>query len=910
MNKFTTLTPDNINELSEREILDLVEDKPGLPSKRNRLEIIKMVYEILGFDLSNDILLTLLAENKAQLCLATAGGGKTTFAQIKIVLEKLWRKSKNIKSKKIDGNNILCLVYNKHNKKDMIEKQRQFVAKINLSTPDSINLDDKINACTMHAFCNLWRGTYVIPMGLANYNLITEKAIESLFQTSLRVNLKKFDLDGGKNSLSIENINVDNLIQLYNYQRETMLDLEDLTNTDNFIDLGLSIDFIKSIFDSFNALKTRKRVYDFTDMLKCFYDLISTNKEVLKNIQSFYDYIVADEVQDFTPIMWKILHLLVSDGTPLLCIGDEDQNIYSFRGADIYNTIKFNENFNDSATFLLSHNRRCREKILNAARNVISKNTLRFNKKLSCVKSGGEIEFVPYVQQQGSYFKLLNQIKKMGNSELESTVIAYREKDTSAIFIEYLANADIPFYVISGYKPYSHELYKHLFNILDLMEMPADSHCLLNLYKVLPISKADNYRLLDYDPKTFTFGKNYVRSEFKNIEYGKFYGYRGFSNVMQELVNISDMIESAPMKKYFPLLFYYFKMYFWEYKKKINNNPIDDVFEEYVYNLFNTDLTYEEFSNKMQFRRDLLNRYAETQTGLAVSTFHGLKGLEFDTVFLINLDNDIFPNYSLIDSKEYPDNLKLVLKESERRLFYVALTRAKNKLVLYYNESNPTLFLRDIFDLENAEGENNDTLCTMSLFNDEHRTQSGIMQKTDNDGNDIQNSGSCKKVDEPALKEENDNFLNSFMLDGDESSISLDGMELNFGFKTDYDLRNEIEQDLGSITNVELGDTMQDVTSKTSLATSVLPKLNLSEIKDLKETEHQEKKSESVNKDMIELKAEEGTIKISKNAFNLGAVADNTEATSNASILEKPDKEETSFRSKDSFIMRLFDREE
>lgn len=97
MNEFTTLTPDNIDELSEREILDLVEDKPGLPSKRNRLEIIKMVYEILGFDLSNDILLTLLAENKAQLCLATAGGGKTTFAQIKIVLEKLWRKSKNQK---------------------------------------------------------------------------------------------------------------------------------------------------------------------------------------------------------------------------------------------------------------------------------------------------------------------------------------------------------------------------------------------------------------------------------------------------------------------------------------------------------------------------------------------------------------------------------------------------------------------------------------------------------------------------------------------------------------------------------------------------------------------------------------------------------------------------------------------
>ena len=81
----------------------------------------------------------------------------------------------------------------------------------------------------------------------------------------------------------------------------------------------------------------------------------------------------------------------------------------------------------------------------------------------------------------------------MEQTTLASTVIAYREKDTSAIFIDYLANADIPFYVISCYQLFSHELYKHLFNVLDLMMMPGDSLCLLNLYKVLPIMKAENY---------------------------------------------------------------------------------------------------------------------------------------------------------------------------------------------------------------------------------------------------------------------------------------------------------------------------------------------------------------------------------------------------------------------------------
>ena len=125
--RFKALTPSNIDSLSEQEVLALVKNKSGLPDKKVRLEIIKMVYEILGFTLSNDGLLCLLSENHAQLCLATAGGGKTTFSQIKIVLEKLWRKSAINPAQKIDGRNVLCLVYNKHNRKDMLEKQRTFV---------------------------------------------------------------------------------------------------------------------------------------------------------------------------------------------------------------------------------------------------------------------------------------------------------------------------------------------------------------------------------------------------------------------------------------------------------------------------------------------------------------------------------------------------------------------------------------------------------------------------------------------------------------------------------------------------------------------------------------------------------------------------------------------------------------
>ena len=94
------------------------------------------------------------------------------------MLEKLWRKSAINPAQKIDGRNVLCLVYNKHNRKDMLEKQRTFVTKINLATNPSTNLDPNINALTMHAFCNLWGNTYAMQMGFLNFRLVTESGIE------------------------------------------------------------------------------------------------------------------------------------------------------------------------------------------------------------------------------------------------------------------------------------------------------------------------------------------------------------------------------------------------------------------------------------------------------------------------------------------------------------------------------------------------------------------------------------------------------------------------------------------------------------------------------------------------------------------------------------------------------------
>lgn len=116
-------------------------------------------------------------------------------------------------------------------------------------------------------------------------------------------------------------------------------------------------------------------------MLERVCGLLERSPEDLAMVQTYYSVIIADEVQDFTPLMWKLLKLFTNNGTPLVCIGDEDQNIYRFKGADVMELLNFSSEFEDGHVYTLNQNRRCRKAILDEALAVIEENTLRFERK-------------------------------------------------------------------------------------------------------------------------------------------------------------------------------------------------------------------------------------------------------------------------------------------------------------------------------------------------------------------------------------------------------------------------------------------------------------------------------------------------------------------------------------------------
>lgn len=691
-------TPLNIDEISIDDVLPLVEHPANeyVPSPRVRLNYIEMLYDVLGLHLSSDAALASVDEPQAELVISPAGGGKTTWSQVKAIEQKLVRKTKRNTGKKIIGDRILCLVYNRHNVEDMKTKHANMVGKINALNIKGIELDNRINACTLHSFCDYLRKLFVAKLGLVGSTTLDDTEASNLMMRAIKVQCK------ADKNYSADNINVSKMTALYTLSKETLKSVDELTYTDPFIDLELPVEFISSVFERYESIKKRTRKYDFVDMLYLIYDLLSKDANALKQVQEYFDYVIADEVQDFTPLMWEILRLFVSDGTPLTCIGDEDQNIYNFRGANIDYILNFKNNFQDSRIYNLIENRRCREVILNEAREVISQNKLRFDKKIIGSKSGGVIKTYPYSSKAGQVVNLTREIKKLSIDDLNTAVICYRNQESSMLVSEMLAEEGVSVNCLRAYKPYSHELYNHVIGLFTALEMPCDRKAYMCLWKVLPCKKSEFLEAIGYDNERRTFTTSDDKVHFAKINYGKLMGYKGFGDAMALLHRLSESIETENLDKIFPVLYKQLCTYFWNYKRSTNdNNELDDIFEKRVIAKFNVPEKYSKVSRDIQQVKSICANDTRIGNGITLATFHSLKGLEFERVYAIDLDNDIFPNFPLIEYRNYGQKIEQQLKEAETRLWYVAVTRAISELHMFYLESNPSIYVNDYFERSN-----------------------------------------------------------------------------------------------------------------------------------------------------------------------------------------------------------------
>lgn len=281
-----------------------------------------------------------------------------------------------------------------------------------------------------------------------------------------------------------------------------------------------------------------------------------------------------------------------------------------------------------------------------------------------------------------------------GDTPMAIGIVCYREKNSSIMLAELLENEGVPFNVLSGFTPFSHPLFRDVIAVMDALESPLDRKCMLNLYKVLPITREQMQYAAGYNPKTKKFD-DVEQMPFWRLDYGSAYNRAGFGDCMELLKTISMGIGKIPMKNYFNTLLSMICKYHWNFIRKSRENleVYDDYIESKVKTIFNVDYLYKEVYNRFSQRKDICRRNQEGRVGVTLSTFHSLKGLEYKNVIIMDMDDSIFPKFSMLESRDYTEMQKKALKECETRLYYVAVTRAKDNLYIYYNQDNPSRYV-------------------------------------------------------------------------------------------------------------------------------------------------------------------------------------------------------------------------
>lgn len=753
-------TPDNIDDLSDEQIAELCDSFGYIPKAESRVKFIRHFYKMLGFQISNDLLYALADEPKAMLMLAPAGGGKTTTVTAIIDCCKMLRKRKN--KKPFNGDRVLSLVFNSANVPDMLKKHDEMTSKINRwELPAIPKLDYYLECRTFHGFCLKWIIECRGELGLDRYPseardiTISQTLQTTLLQRAIESVCKKEGMQDIPSGLKPNTI-----LNVRNFCVETRKTLEEIKDSDKVIDLGVDISVIQQIIDAYEKAKTFSRRLDNTDLLVLFHKLITTNEKVLNIIKDSYDLITADEFQDFTLLLREILYMIVGDDTQLICIGDDDQAIYGFRGADNNNALTFKDFFPNGKIHLLQTNRRCPNEVLDLAKTIIGSNEVRFPKRMKAIKEGGEIYYRPYNDRLAQYKSIVKELKTFSSDEIRSSVICYREKTPSVVLANLLYKENIPFYVNSGNGPFDYPLLNTVLSILKALQSYYDKHKLLDLYKIMPISRKELATAMGYDLVKRKFIDEDVKIDLETIPFPhNKMNNANFVKVYKFLIGVAKNLNVLPVREYVPTIIGLIKKYYFTYMISVSNADqfTTEFCEICCLDFFDTDFTFPELYAYYQKQRDELYKRQLNKDGVCLSTFHVLKGLEYDSVFVVDLCESIFPKFSLIDYKPYDDETKRDLKESETRLFYVVVTRSKRRLYLYYDKNDPSYYVSML--LGGQEG----------LVANEHKEENVIRIS-------VPNSKKFTNYTSPVFREEKVVDVNEGVQHGDDIEIDLDNV--------------------------------------------------------------------------------------------------------------------------------------
>ena len=417
------------------------------------------------------------------------------------------------------------------------------------------------------------------------------------------------------------------------------------------------------IYDKYQKYLLDNNLVDFDDLLLLTYEILNKNDDLTQEISQKYQYIMVDEYQDTNEIQLLLLKKLCSTHNNICVVGDDDQSIYGFRGANHKNILEFEKDFN-AKVIKLELNYRSTNQILNAANSLISFNKNRYNKKLiSAIGDGKEVKLISNYNEIAEAETIAKEIKKLINSGINPKDIAilYRINALSRSIEDGLRNEGIPYKLVGGMKFYEREEIKDLISYLRLLINPNDDYS---------FKRVVNKPRRGIGKTTLNKLEN-AKGETSFIEFIKkddlSFLSKKAAKTLKDFVNTLDFLSKTSLDELPELIEKTIELS----KSYKDEDKARNIEEFYGLIREKSDLNLREFLNELSLETD---QDKITDEMINVMTIHASKGLEFDYLYVIGLEEGFFP---LGDADI----------EEERRLAYVAITRAKKELALSYVES-------------------------------------------------------------------------------------------------------------------------------------------------------------------------------------------------------------------------------
>lgn len=577
------------------------------------------------------------------LILAGAGSGKT-----KTITSRL---AYLISEVGIDPLNTLTLTFT--NKAATTMKQRAMAMLGNYNTNPLL--------CTFHKFGLLFLKFHINELDRSNNFIIIDtddkkkiiKEIESEVQTAIVAN----EISKYKNMLlSVEavmdNSKLDTQYSKTNYEK------------------------IAKAYKLYEEYLKSNNLVDFDDLLCLTYNILANNPTLSSQISDRYKYIMVDEYQDTNDLQYKLLRQLCYNHQNLVVVGDDDQSIYGWRGARIENILNFKDQFNDVKLIKLETNYRSTPSILKAANELIDHNRSRLGKNLvSQLPDENPIEILEHNDENIEAKNIAAKINKLLASGVSASQIAilYRVNALSRSLEDGLNKARIPYKMVGGVKFYERAEIKDIISYLRLILNPNDDFSLTRIINrpkrglgKISLAKLEKFA---FDSKTSLYNAIYIASE--DVLSKK------LSQTLIELANnIKELSTLAPydlisrFDSTFGIKEYYNSLPDGA-ERVINIDEFYALLKDHILNTPEFDL--EEFLNELALESEQ-DRISDD--AISIMSVHASKGLEFEHLFVIGLEEGFFP--LLGDGSDI---------EEERRLAYVAITRAKKGLNLSYSNS-------------------------------------------------------------------------------------------------------------------------------------------------------------------------------------------------------------------------------